>query len=396
VGAVLSFESTPLGGEAIRILADLIALPSVNPSLVAGGAGEEAVARYAAAYLERAGLSVKVEEVAPHRPNVVGIVRGQGNGRTLLYNGHLDTVGVDGMTISPFEPSRVGDRIHGRGALDMKGGIAAFLAVAASLARLNPPLAGDLIVAATVDEEYGSSGMAALLERVRADAAVVCEPTGLDVCVANRGFVWLEVETRGRAAHGALFEEGVDAIAMMGPILTGITALDASLASRRHPLLGRGSVHAGLITGGREWSTYPGRCTLQVERRTLPDEHEALARSELEAIVARAAREDGRVDAAVRVVMARDPCEVAEGEPLVDLLGRVAEEVIGRRPRLTGMVGWPESALLNAAGIPAVNFGPGGGGAHADMEYVHASEVAACAIVLRELASRFCGEPVSA
>ena len=393
----MSFEATPLGREALRLLGDLVALPSVNPDLVPGGAGEGAVARYARRYLEQAGLTVTLHAVAPGRPNVVAVLRGGGGGPTLLWNGHLDTVGVEGMAIPPFEPRRVGDRIHGRGALDMKGGIAAFLAAAADLARVGPRLAGDLVVTATVDEEHGSLGMEALLPGLRADAAVVCEPTGLDVCVANRGFVWLEVETRGRAAHGARFAEGVDAIAMMGPVLAGLTALDRALETRpAHPLLERGSVHAGVITGGREWSTYPARCVLRVERRTLPGEDADLARRELQAIVARAARDDARVDAAVRVVLAREPCEVAAGQPLVELLGQVAENVTGRRPRLTGMVGWPESALLNAAGIPAVNFGPGGEGAHADVEYVHASDVAACARVLRELAVRFCGELGSA
>lgn len=386
-----ALEATPLGQEALRVLADLVALPSVNPDLVPDGAGEAAIARYAASYLERAGLAVKVHELARGRPNVVAVLRGRGVGPTLLLNGHLDTVGVAGMTIPPFEPRRVDDRVYGRGALDMKGGIAAFLAAAAALGRLGPPLAGDLVVAATVDEEHGSLGMEALLADLRADAAVVCEPTGLDVAVANRGFVWLEVETRGRAAHGACFDEGVDAIVMMGPILTGLRALEAALEGRRHPLLGRGSVHASLITGGREWSTYPARCVLRVERRTLPGEDAVLAREELEALVGRAAGDDGRRGADVRVVLAREPWEVAPTEPLVELLGRVAEEVTGRRPRLTGMVGWPESALLNAAGIPAVNFGPGGDGAHGDVEFVHASDVAACAVVLRELAVRFCG-----
>lgn len=389
----MSPAESPLGREALRLLADLIALPSVNPDLVPGGAGEGAVAAYVGDYLERAGLMVKRQEAAPGRPNVVAILPGTGGGRSLLLNGHMDTVGVEGMTIPPFEPRREDDRIYGRGAMDMKGGLAAFLAAAADLARSGPALAGDLIVAPTIDEEYGSRGVEALVAEYRADAAVVCEPTDLNVDIAHRGFVWLEVETRGRAAHGARFAEGIDAITMMGGVLTGLASLDRSLGARRHPLLQRGSVHAGVITGGREWSTYPSRCAVRVERRTLPGEDEAVARLEVQEILDRAAREDPSFAAEVRLVLARPAWEVSPDEPLVRVLQDTAESVTGRRPRLGGKLGWPESALLNAAGIPAVNFGPGGEGPHADVEFVRASEVTACAAVLRELAIRFLAPP---
>jgi acetylornithine deacetylase len=363
----------------------------VNPDLVPGGAGEEEVAAYIADHLGRAGLRAERREVAPGRPNVIGVLPGRGGGRSLLWNGHMDTVGVEGMTIPPFEPRRDGDRVYGRGAMDMKGGLAALIAAAADLARSGPALEGDLIVAATIDEEYGSLGMEALVGGYRADAAVVCEPTDLDVCIAHRGFVWLEVETRGRAAHGARFMDGIDAIAKMGPVLSAVADLDRSLAGRRHPLLERPSVHAGVISGGREWSTYPSRCVVRVERRTLPGEDVALVQRELEEIVERAAKDDPAFSAGVRVVLAREPWELTGREPLVRLLQEVTEAVTGRRPRLSGKLGWPESALLNAAGIPAVNFGPGGEGPHADVEFVRASEVAACAAVLREFAVRFCG-----
>jgi acetylornithine deacetylase len=373
-----------------------VALPSVNPDLVAGGAGEGAMAAYVRRYLETAGLQAKHVEIVPGRPNVVAVLPGTGGGRSLLWNGHMDTVGVDGMTIAPFQPRREGDRIYGRGTLDMKGGMAAFLAAAADLARDGPRLAGDLIVAPTIDEEYGSLGMEALVAEYRADAAVVCEPTDLEICIAHRGFVWLEVETTGRAAHGSRFADGIDAIAMMGPVLSGIAALDRGLAtSRHHPLLARGSVHASVVSGGREWSTYPSRCTVQIERRTLPGEDAALARGEIERVLAECRRDDPGFAAAARVVLAREPWELAPTEPIVTALADIVERVTGRRPRLTGKLGWPESALLNAAGIPAVNFGPGGDGSHADVEYVRAPDVAACAAVLRELAIRFCGAPAA-
>lgn len=379
----------------MRVLADLVALPSVNPDLVSGGAGEGAIAAYIRDYLDDAGLRVKFHEVVPGRPNVVAVLPGTGGGRSLLWNGHMDTVGVDGMTIAPFEPRRDGDRVYGRGALDMKGGLAALLAAAADLARAGPALAGDVIVAATIDEEYGSLGMEALVAEHRADAAVVCEPTDLEICIAHRGFVWLEVETRGRAAHGSRFADGIDAIAMMGAVLAGIAGLDRSLESLSHPLLERPSVHASVISGGREWSTYPSRCVVQIERRTLPGEDAEQARGEIDRLLAQAARDTPAFSADLRVVLAREPWELPPTEPIVSSLTEVVTHVTGRRPRLTGKLGWPESALLNAAGIPAVNFGPGGEGSHADVEYVRAPEVGACAGVLRELAIRFSGAPAA-
>ncbi len=272
------------------LVADLVAIDSTNPDLVPGAPGEAAIARFVAGWLDRAGVAVALEEAAPGRPNVVGTVRGRGGGRTLMLNAHTDTVGPGGMG-DPLSPRVVGERLHGRGAFDMKGSLAAIMLVAAEAVRLG--WRGDLVVTAVCDEEFASVGTQSVAARHRADAAIVTEPTGLDLVVAHKGFVWLAVETAGVAAHGSLPDAGVDAIAKMGPVLSSVAALDRRLrAGAGHPLLGTGSVHASLIRGGQELSSYPASCRLEIERRTVPGEDAALALAEVQAILGGAAAND--------------------------------------------------------------------------------------------------------
>ncbi|MEP7105617.1 MAG: M20/M25/M40 family metallo-hydrolase, partial [Chloroflexota bacterium] len=257
-------------GQHVELLSRLVAIDSVNPDLVAGGAGEAEMARFVASWLESAGLEVSTEELVPGRPSVVGVARGTGGGRSLMLNAHTDTVGVEGMD-RPHEPRVDGNRLYGRGSYDMKSGLAAIMLAGAQAARAG--LAGDVIVAAVADEEAGGLGTEAVLRRWSADATIVTEPTELDLAIAHRGFVWIEVETRGRAAHGSRPQLGIDAIVKMGPILSGLEALDQRLrAGPGHPLLGTGSVHASIIAGGAELSTYPASCKLMAERRTIPGE----------------------------------------------------------------------------------------------------------------------------
>src|SRR5919198_2111559 len=257
--------------EIRELLAQLVAIDSVNPTLVAGGAGEAQIARFVTDWLDRNGVAVEYHDLGGSRANVIGRVRGHGDGSTLILNAHLDTVGVAGEDAG-LSPRVEGNRLYGRGAYDMKGSLSAIMLVAAAVAE--HPLAGDLIVTAVADEEAYSIGTEAVAKTVAADAAVVAEPTGMQLVVAHKGFVWLEVATEGVAAHGSRYDLGVDAIARMGPVLVGLAELDKRLRAERdrHPLLGGASVHASLIEGGQELSTYPARCVLTIERRTLPGE----------------------------------------------------------------------------------------------------------------------------
>jgi acetylornithine deacetylase len=347
---------------------------------VPGGAGEAEIGRVVAEWLEEHGVEVEVEELAPARVNVIGRVRGSGGGRSLLLNAHMDTVALGGSG-GALTPRVEGTRLYGRGAYDMKGSLAAIMVAAAGAVDLH--LSGDLIVTAVADEEAFSIGSERVAESLTADAAIVAEPTELRIAIAHKGFVWLELETRGRAAHGSRYDIGVDAIARMGPALVGLDGLDRRLRAGggEHPLLGGASVHASRIEGGQELSTYPDRCVLEIERRTLPGESVSAVEAELREVAG---------EAAVRTLFAREPLETPADSPVVAALAAGAEGVLGAAPELVGVPFWTDAALFAAAGIPTVVFGPGGEGAHADVEWVDLGDVAKTADVLLATAIDFC------
>jgi acetylornithine deacetylase len=380
----------------LRLLRNLVAIDSVNPSLAAPAAGagaaragEGAIARCVAAEMSAIGLDVELQEALPGRPNAVGVLEGRRAGRSLLLCGHLDTVGVEGME-APFTPREQDGWLHGRGAQDMKGGVAAMVGAARRVAESGGLEAGRLIVAAVVDEEFESAGAEALVRSWRADAAVVTEPTDLAIGLGHKGFCWLEVVAGGRAAHGSRPAEGRDAILRMGRVLARLEALDRSLRSRPpHALLGTASLHASLIQGGRELSTYPDRCTLQLERRTLLDEPGGAPLAELEALLDGLRSADPELEVSARQLFSRRAYETPPGDPLPELLG-AALGALGRPARRAGISFWTDAAVLGHAGIPTVLFGPGGEGLHGPHERVRLDEVLACRDALAQLALGFC------
>ncbi len=360
-----------------RLLRDLVAIDSVNPSLVPGAAGEAGVARRIAQELEAIGLAVEVQEVAPGRPNIVGTLAGRAEGPSLMLCGHIDTVGVAGMA-APFEPVVRDGRMYGRGAQDMKSGVAAMIDAVRVAAEGGGLAAGKVIVACVVDEEHSSIGADALVTRWRADAGIVTEPTDLDVAVCHKGFAWSEVVTTGKAAHGSRPADGIDAIVHMGRVLAALGDLDQQLqAGARHARLGTASLHASTITGGRELSSYPDRCTLQVERRTIPGEPETVLASELDAILARLASANPAFSATATSMFARPPYEIDAAHPLPGVLGACARAA-GCRAATIGMSFWTDAAVLAGAGIPSVLFGPTGAGLHSVEEWVDLTSVRQC------------------
>ncbi len=372
------------------VVSGLVKIESINPELLSGGSGEAQIARYVVDFLNTAGLEARLEEVSPGRFNAIGILRGRAGGRSLMFNGHLDTVGVAGMA-DPFSARVEDGRLYGRGAQDMKGGVAAALVAAATLAK-ERPLKGDVVVAAVADEEHKSLGTRALLEEVKTDAAIVMEPTGLEVGTAHKGFVWTEIETQGRAAHGSRPEEGLDAIAFMGRVLVEIEKLQEELkAGPRHPLLGCGSVHASLISGGQELSSYPERCQLSLERRLLPGEDAATFERELGAVISRLSKQDARLRARYALVYAAEAFQTARESPIAQTLLGCASTFLGRNAKFGAQSFWTDAALLNKAGIESVLFGPGGAGLHSTVEYVSLDDVVLCAETLVECARVFCG-----
>ena len=369
----------------LRLLKQLIAIDSVNPSLVPGAAGEAAIARALVEELRSIGLATEVQHAAHDRPNVVGVLDGRAPGRSLMFCGHVDTVGVAGMT-RPFDPAEGNGRIYGRGSQDMKGGVAAMIGAARVIAQSGGLDRGRLIVACVVDEEHASIGADALVTRWRADAGVVTEPTDLHVAVAHKGFEWVEIETEGRAAHGSRPGEGRDAIMRMGRVLAELEALDRGLqAGRAHHLVGPASLHASLIEGGRELSSYPDRCVLQLERRTIPGEAQGVAAHEVGDLLGRLRARDAEFRAASRAMFSRAPYELAPDHPLASSLQTRARES-GADSDIIGMSFWTDAAVLGAAGIPSVLFGPTGAGLHGLEEWVDAQSVLTCRDALVGLA----------
>lgn len=376
-------------GDAIGLTSALVAVDSRNPGISRGGPGEGAVAALLARVLGDWGFSVELQEVEPGRPNVIARV-GRRGGPVLMLNGHLDVVGTDGMSHPPFEPALRDGRMYGRGSADMKAGIAAMCAAAA---RAAAETTAELVIAAVIDEENESLGTRALVARgggIRADAAIVTEPTQLAIMPAHRGFVWLEVEVRGRAAHGSRYDLGIDAIRHAGLLLAELDALDETvLVTRTHPLLGHASLHASLVNGGIGLSTYPDRCTLSLERRTVPGEDADSVVAEVHDAFARIRARRATFDASVRVIFAQGPSDVSLDAPVVrQLLNAISAE--GISPVVAGMSAWTDAAILNQAGIPAICFGPGDIRlAHAAEEWVSVSEIEAATTVLTRMALTF-------
>jgi len=377
-------------GDAVSLAQALVATPSVNPELENTGSGEREIASLVAGWLEEWGASVQISEPTPDRYNVLGYIGEENPEKTLLLNGHLDTVGVEGMTIDPFGAQLERGKLRGRGSCDMKGGVAAILSAAFRLAQ-NKPEHGAVCVALTADEEHASVGMRALLENgLQADGAIVCEPTNLAIMPSHKGFIWLEVLFSGNAAHGSRSDIGVDAIEHAGQYLSRLAELRDSLESRKpHPLLGHASFHAGTINGGSAPSVYPACCKLLLERRTLPGEELQAVMKEFQSVLQAMKEENPEINATARETIVRSATEIESGANLVKGLAEACRQLKTDAP-IEGMTAWVEASFLNDVGIPAVCFGPGSiGQAHSDDEWVDTIEIEQCARVLEFFARDF-------
>jgi len=364
----------------------------VNPA-VGRGAGEMALSKLIYDRLVSVGeLEVYRQPVTDLRSNVIGILRGSSGGRTLMLNGHMDTVGTDRMTIDPFVPIEENGRLHGRGACDMKGALAAMIGSVKCLVDSGSKLRGDLVLAFVIDEEYMSVGTKKLVQEYKADAAIVGEPTGMKVAIAHKGFVWIEVEIRGKAAHGSIPEKGVDAIAQMAKVISGLEVHQQRLAARTHSILGTPKIHNSTIEGGTDWSIIPDRCILRLERRTLPGESTPSVMEEIQEILDKIKLENPEFDAVARNLYDVPPLETASSEPIADLLRRAVCEVTGEQQTPIGVPYWTDGAVLSHfAAIPTCIFGPGDiGVAHSADEYVSLRDVLNSAEVYRRISERFC------
>jgi acetylornithine deacetylase len=374
--------------DAVALTRALVEIDSRNPTLSPDGPGERQIAGKLAGILGGWGFSVSLSDSAPGRPNLIARI-GPDDSPAMMFAGHLDTVGVEGMTHDPWSAVMENGRIYGRGACDMKSGVAAMCTGALRAYREAGSRAKrQVLIVAVTDEEYESLGMRSLLESgVTAECAILTEPTRLAICPAHRGFVWIEIDFAGRAAHGSRYDVGIDAIRHAGLVLAELDAIESGpLHAKSHELLGRPSLHASTIVGGIGMSTYPDRCILRIERRTIPGESETTALDEVHAALDRVKTRKPELDATVNLIAAQEPSDVARDAMVVQRLDRALKSE-GMSASVEGLSAWTDAALLNAAGIPAVCFGPGDIAlAHAAEEFVPVDEIEKAAAVLQRVA----------
>ena len=380
------------GAFVEKVLQDLVATNSVNPD-VGMGPGEAAISNLLFDQLTAIDrLEVFKQPVTVERSNVVAVLRGTGGGRSLMLNGHMDTVGVDGMTIEPFRPVVEGGLLHGRGACDMKGAIAAMIGTAKSLAESKSKLRGDVTFSFVVDEEHLSVGIEKLVKEYRADAAIVGEPTNMEIATTHKGFLWIEVEFKGKAAHGSVPEKGVDAIVHAAGLVSRLGELQDALGTITHPLLGSPKIHASTVEGGTHWSIVPDRCVLRLERRTLPGETVNSVMEEIHRLLDSVKQQYPNLDANARHVFERPPLETLPTEPIVEELKRVVLDVTNSNAHTVGVPYWTDGAVLAQSGlIPTCIFGPGDiRVAHSPDEYVDVEDVVRAGETYGNVVQRFC------
>ncbi len=378
-------------GYLRKLLSNLVRINSCNPSLTPGSPGEGEIGEFISGVMRDLGLTVNMHVLGPNRVNVVGILKGEGSGRSLMLNGHVDTVGVEGMK-DPFSGDYRNGRIYGRGSQDMKGSVAAMIAAAKAVLDSGKQLAGDLIITAVADEEYASIGTADIVRNYTADAAIVTEPTDMRICRAHRGFIWYEIESLGKAAHGSRYEVGVDAIMRMGRFLAELDKLEQAVRQRPpHPLAGPPSLHASLINGGTEVSVYSANCQLQVERRTAPGEIADTVTAEFQEIIDRLQAADPSLQLRLNPFLERPPFEIDADADIVGVTDKILEKRIGKKQPHFGATFWTDAALLMEAGIDTILLGPIGDGLHSKEEWVDMDSVVDLAHVLAETALEFCG-----
>ncbi len=368
-----------------QTLQKLVQINSVNPSLETDGKGEVEIGSFIAEELKKFGIKPIIDEIVPGRINVTGIIKGSGTAPATVLNAHMDTVGVKGMS-DPFSGEIKNGNLYGRGAFDMKGSIAAILGVAKSLYETAQKPNGDVILSFVADEEYESIGATHFLTKYKADQAIVTEPSGLNICLAHRGFGIFNIMTTGKTAHGGKHREGIDANTLMGLLLAEIYPYANSLPElKKHELCGEASAHVPIIKGGNSLFIYSNSCEIHLERRTIPGELLKDVEKEILALINKVNDKHPEFNAAVTCELWRNPHEIHREKPLVQSLERATKKALGFIPPFTGHGWWEDTALFAEAGIDTLTFGPKGGGIHQAVEWVEIDSVVKLAHVLWEV-----------
>jgi acetylornithine deacetylase len=389
----MTWNDATLNDYVQDILVRMVQTNSVNPELIPDAAGEHAMAHLIAQELEALGIEPIWQETAPNRPNIIGILRGTGGGRSLMLNAHTDTVGVAGME-APFSGEVRDGKVWGRGSYDMKSGAAAMFGMAKALIESGESLAGDVILTFVTDEEASSIGTQAIVDAgYTADAAIVTEPTALRVCCGHRGFQEVSITVEGRSAHGSRPHLGLDANTRAGRVLMKLEALNQDLQNRSaHPLLGHANVHVPLMQGGSSRFVFASTAELHVEWRTLPHEDEATVEAELQALLDAIHSEDATFNATLKTFFSRPAYAIEPDAPIVQTVRQATAHITGKNDDVYGETWWMDSAILSRAGIDTVVIGAKGEGAHADVEWVDLQSVFDLTRILLDATRDFCGE----
>ena len=377
--------------EVEDLLSDLVRIDSVTPWLIPDGAGEGDIARFIAGWLAPLGVEVELEEVEPGRPNLIARLPGSGGGRSLCLNAHSDTVGYANWADRALHPERRGDHLIGVGVADDKSGCAVGLLALRDLARSGSRLRGDVVLACTIDEEGSSIGTMDLLRRHHYDGAIVLEPHEVElVVVEHQGFGWLDIVVHGKPAHGSAPDEGIDAIVHMAQVIDGLAALDARFKAHPDPRNGRTVLHTGTIIGGTDYATYPSQATLGIEIGTQPGETMAARVADIEAIFADCRTRLPGFAAEIRIQVERDPFKAEGHEVLLAAAQAASTRAFGRPLREVGLNAWADAALMQAAGIPTILFGPTGSNYHAPDEWVSLTSCVQAVEIVTATAADFC------
>lgn len=377
--------------DPVALTQALVRIDSSNPALGSTpGPGETEIARFICSWFEYRDIDAHWIEPVKGRPSVVAVVKGSGNGKRLLFNGHVDSVTLLGYDGDPLDPRIEDGKLYGRASADMKSGVAAQMVAAANVKRLHLP--GDVVVTAVADEEFESLGTVNVLDAGwRADAAVVSESTNMEIIRAHKGFVWFEITVHGLAAHGSMPHLGYDAISKAGYVLveldryaTRLQKLDAE------PAVGPPSVHASVIQGGEEVSSYPAKCVITLERRTVGNETPTTVEQELRSILEKIAADTPGFKYDLKATFSRPAFHMAEDAPFTQLVVKHYRDVLGSEPKITGAPYWTDSALLLDAGVPTLLFGPRGEGFHSKDEFVYTESIVQVCNILTDLAKDFC------
>lgn len=378
-----------LDAEAIgRTLAEMIAINSVNPQFP-GGPGEHELANYVAHFFHTHGISYEMQAVCPGRSNVVARLEGQPGTRTIVLEAHMDTATELGMSMPPFQPTRRGNRIFGRGSCDTKGGLAAMMHAMKALSRLPRGCANTVVFAATVDEEHLFRGISKFTENgFKADGAIVAEPTNLKPIIASKGVLRWRVIAHGRTAHSSRPELGVNAIAKMAKLIVAVTErFSGPAVARSYPLLGLPTLSVGVIHGGNQVNQVPDACIVEVDRRWLPSETRDQVISDFEQVVLHLKKNDSEVEIELEPPYFQcDPLETPPGQGIVRMVVMAVKE-LGRDSSAGGVPYGSDASKLSNAGIDTVILGPGNiDEAHSPEEFVDLEEVLLAAHIYARVA----------